>query len=210
LTGAARLRLAEAIDLAGDEPGARAMLDTLIGAAAGHDACDCKLSQAVEARAWFESTHGRPLEAIRVLDGPVARTRDAESTDLAVARAWAYVQAGDRQGGLEQMRQALHADRLDADFHPVHPSSDDDDDFETWRAPLLAFALQAADHRDDAIRLCRTVAADECREDAARDPGVATVSEGPWQAREVRERSAWLRALPGEASSGPIGPRATD
>ncbi len=207
---AARLRLAEAIDLAGDEPGARTMLDTLIGAAAGHDACDCKLSQAVEARAWFESAHGRPLEAIRVLDGPVARTRDAESTDLAVARAWAYVQAGDRQGGLEQMRQALHADRLDADFHPVHPSSDDDDDFEPWRAPLLAFALQAAGHRDDAIRLCQTAAADECREDAARDPAAATVSEGPWQARQVRERSASLRALLGEASSRPIGTRAKD
>ena len=192
----AQLRLAEAIDLSGDEAAARRMLDAIVGSAVGHDECRCRLEQAVEARAWFESTHDRPREAMRVLDGAVARTLGApERTGLGVVRAWATLQGGDSKGGLEQMRSALRADQLDADFRlRDNPGDDGDDGFDVWYAPELAVALHAAGRRDDARRLCRNLAAEECADAAGRSVG-DTVAEGPWQARHIRERTLLMRAI---------------
>jgi len=194
----ARLRLAEAMDLAGDEAGARRSLDEIVGAAAARVDCRCGLRQAIAARAWFEMTHDRPLEAIRVLDGPVARTLGGTATDdLARVRAWAFLQAGDVAGGLAEMKTALHADDLDADFRPRRPAGqqeDEADEFELWNAPELAVALHAAGQRDAARRLCRTTAREACEDDAARTVG-ATVGEGAWQARHVRERATLAREL---------------
>ena len=90
-----------------------------------------------------------------------------------------------------------HADRLDENFQPRHPSGqadDEDDEFEFWRAPELAVALHAAGRRGDAQRLCSTVARDEC-DWAAQDAVEATTNAGPWQARHVRERTQLVRAL---------------
>jgi len=198
----ARLRLAEAMDLAGDQAGAARMLDEIEGEASSRPDCDCGLREAVEARGWFESTHDRPFEAIRVLSGPVARTFGTpEPQGLAVARAWAFLQAGDQAGGLKQMRAALNADQLDANFQPRsrpdgdHPS--DDDEFEPWQGPELAIALHAGGRRDDARRLCQTVALEACKSEAERKIR-DTVPDGPWQTRHARERAMLMRGLLGD------------
>ena len=205
----ARLRLAEAIDLSGDQAGAARMLDEIAGEATSRPDCDCGLREAIEARAWFESTHDRPFEAIRVLSGPIARTLGTPGPEsLAVAQAWAFLQAGDRSGGLKQMRAALHADRLDADFQPRsgadgHARSDDDEDdqFEPWQGPELALALHAAGRPDDARRLCQAVALEACASEAGRRIG-DIVPDGPWQARHARERALLMQELAKPAERG--------
>ncbi len=55
-------------------------------------------------------------------------------------------------------------------------------------------ALHAAGRRDDARRLCRNLAAEECADAAGRSVG-DTVAEGPWQARHIRERTLLMRAI---------------
>jgi Zn-dependent protease len=194
---AARLRVAEALDLAGDEAGAAKLLDESIGFAVAHDNCKCRPAPAIAARAWFELAHKRPLAALRVLDGPVARALEqTEADDVALVRAWTSLESGDEAAGLAMLRTTFHADTLDANLRqrPGHEDDDGADDFQPWNAPELAFALHVAQRDDDARKLCNGFAYEDCAMAAAKSsPDMSP--DGPWQANHARARTAFVRGI---------------
>jgi len=162
---------------------------------------DCSWTLSLRGQRAGSRCHGWPV-TLRVLDGPVARSLpQPEPEELAIVRAWVYLQAGDPSGGLAMMRTALHADQLDADFQPLSTKDEDDEDgFELWQAPELALALHAAHDDASARKLCLGAGRDACESAARRSPG-DVVPDGPWQARHARERADLARAMVGAAAA---------
>jgi Zn-dependent protease len=201
----ARLRLAEAIDLAGDTPGALRLLDETadFSAQARHGHGGGPTPAVIRARAWFDIAHGHPDAALQRLEAASpALAKGAPDDDLAVDHAWARLFAGQSEPAYIEMRAAMHADPH-APGAPAH----DDEDFDADDAMDLAVAQARAGQVEAARALAQGAGRSGCEQDARlvdRD----TVLMGPWQVPRLRERAklarAWCARVPsdGGAASG--------
>ena len=195
----ARLRLAEATDLAGDTPGANRLLDDISALAATVTERSAAKTHVVRARAWFEIAHGRPDVALQRLEAASpALVKGAPDDSLAIDHAWARLFAGQSEGAFVDMRAAFHADPRPPGAPPA------DDDFDADDAMDLAVAAARAGRIEAARALAQGSGRAGCEADAQRQIGDA-VSEGPWQAARMRERARLARAWCGrpDAASTP-------
>lgn len=106
----ARLRLAEWVDLNGDPQAAETLLAETRYLAERSDDCRCELRRVLRAQAWYFMHHGRPADAVTVIEAsPVGRSLRQSTHELSRTYAWALLEAGRIDQGTEQMRMAVYS-----------------------------------------------------------------------------------------------------
>ncbi len=185
-TIAARLRVAEAIDQAGDPGRALELLETLERRVRGDEACRCEIRSVIQARANFHLSHQAPALALAVLEGPPYGDRlDQRKEPLALDYAWALLASGRNEEGVAQMRLASYS-------APFRPSWAQRLKGARDRPPRLyqpldvAYALVQDGQLEEARQLVRDTRWACWREEATFEPDPMTE---PWQT--WRERSLW-------------------
>ncbi len=107
-----RLRMAEAIDQAGDAAKAETMLLDLRQRAATADHCRCALERVVEAQVWFDLSRHRGAEAVALIESsPLAAESKEYGMGLSLDYAWALLDAGRLDQGVQQMHTATVLDK---------------------------------------------------------------------------------------------------
>lgn len=178
-----RLRLAEAIDEAGDPGKAETMLGELRTRAAGADDCRCELSRVIRAQAWFHLHHGNAVRAIAQLeDAPTAGEMRAPGGRLALDYGWALLAAGRHDAAVEQMRIATRTRRADG----AEPAK-------LRQALDLAHVLRTVQRDDEARRLVEQQRPWECA--YARSIEAPAFASAPWEQTRDRARNETARAL---------------
>jgi Zn-dependent protease len=106
----ARLRLAEWVDLNGDPQAAETLLADTRYLAERSDDCRCELRRVLRAQAWYFMHHGRPTDAVTVIEAsPVGRSLRQSTHELSRTYAWALLEAGRTDEGIAQMRTAAYS-----------------------------------------------------------------------------------------------------
>lgn len=194
-----RLRIAAAYDEAGDREHAARVLDAIDREI--DSTCSERRSQLVNARAWFHIDHGQPLQAIDAIQGSTcAADIDEPVTELGFAYAWALLEVGDIESGLDQMRRVSHFElepptwwqRLRGQrTQPAYLS----------RPLELAHALVAAGQIEEAKRVVSGRNGWQCSQYTGEDDASLKQLLGPWSSLRI----ARLRETAGRVCPSTVG-----
>ncbi|GAA5168798.1 site-2 protease family protein [Viridibacterium curvum] len=149
-TIAGQLRVAEAMDAAGDEAGAEARLAQIREDVEARQDCDCEAPTVVRAQTWFHLSHNRAARALEVLESSPYTDRFKKPLNpLGEARAWALMRNDRNEEALAQMQISAYSP-------PYEPSANDKARGEQASPPYLgrpaelAYALQRAGRANEA------------------------------------------------------------
>jgi len=189
-----RLRLAEAIDQAGDAQRAESMLAEIRHRVETADDCRCELKKVLSAQAWFFLGQNRPADAITMLESSShARNLKKPNGSLADEYAWALLAAGRIDEGIAQMRIAAYSEASRPGLRQRLQGRKDRP--AELREPLdLAYALRRGGRQQEAAALLSPSALWACARILGDQDSISAYTE-PWQQPRERRLNDTARAI---------------
>lgn len=195
-----QLRVAEAMDAAGDEAGAEARLQQIRKDAETREDCKCEAPTVLRAQAWFHMSHDRNAEALKLLEESAYNDRFKKpGNSLAETRAWALLMNDRDDEGLAQMRIAAYTSGYEPTAEAKAKGAQPSPPYLTSPG-ALAFALKRAGRESEARQLLTSREGSwECHRRRYSD----ATSIDPWESMREEMLSQTTQSLcPAERPEG--------